>query len=613
MTPTVDYTTFKTLKPSEFDQAADGYRAMGDMAQAAKDHIDNVVVAGMRKSLEGEAADAAQKQLQALSRNFHYTQTECGVVSTALNGFAYDMAAPKRTLEAAVADAQAEQFTVNSDGSVTYPAGPDKVDGKNPSGGTASGATTPTAQGINDQAAQFDPNPYFARAQAIADRIAGALQEATAADEKWAPKLRALKADDDLTVSNRDWRDVTSDTHGVRTAADSYLDTIKRVPQEGSAEDNALWWKRLSEEERAGYVSMHPASVGALNGLPADVRDEANRVVLAEQRGATQQQLDTWLKKEPTHYKPYISPLTGLEVKGAAVPTEEWKEWNKQKDRLEGRLHGMDTIQSRFDMTGRDGLPEAYLLGFDSQGKGGDGRVILANGNPDSADHMAIYVPGTGTHLSDIGGDLDRGTALWRESHGIAQNSKISTITWFDYDAPRSATPGEKGDVFPEAMFDEQASEGGPILRDFLDGNRAAHLEATGNAGHTTLVGHSYGTTVIGDAAKSGGWPDGPLAVDDVLVAGSPGMQADRAADLGIKPGHMWAMSGGGNDNFVREGGKWVAGLGDNVTIPTDHSFGSNVLTSDAADHSAFWDENSLSLRQQAHVITGQYEETKVE
>ncbi|MFC4612288.1 hypothetical protein ACFO9E_31730 [Streptomyces maoxianensis] len=122
-------------------------------------------------------------------------------------------------------------------------------------------------------------------------------------------------------------------------------------------------------------------------------------------------------------------------------------------------------IQSRFDMTGKDGLPDAYLLGFDAEGKGGDGKVILANG---------------------------------------------------------------------------------------------------------------------------------------------------RAADLGIKPGHMWAMGGGGNDGFVREGGMWLAGLGDNWTIPTDPASGSNVLESNAKDHSAFWDEESLSLRQQAYVISGQCERMTV-
>ncbi|MEV8332777.1 alpha/beta hydrolase [Streptomyces niveus] len=604
----MDYSTLTALKPSAFEDAAEGYRSTANMAQAAKDHIENVVAPGMRESLEGVAVDVAHKELRELAANFQYTQTECGVISTALNALAYDLAAAKRKLEAAVADARAENFTVNPGGSVTYPAGPDKVDGKIPQGGTASGVTTPSAQDINRQAAFFDPNPYFARAQAIADRIAVALDEATAADEKWAPKLRALKADDDLTVSARDWTDVTSDTAGVRKAAEAFLDTIKGPPKESTGEANAQWWKSLSQEERADYVSMNPASVGALNGLPADVRDEANRVVFAEQRGATQHQLDTLLRNEPARFRPHVSGRAG-----ARVQTEEWEKWNKEREILQGRVDGMDTIQERFDATGKDGLPEAYLLGFDSEGKGGDGRVILANGNPDTADHTAIYVPGTGTKLSDIDGDLARSEVLWRQSDALGNGASVSTVTWFDYDAPRSAKPGEKGDILPEAMFDEQAAEGGPILRGFLDGSSAAHIEASGNPGHTTAIGHSYGSTVIGDAAKSGGWPEGPLPVDDVLVAGSPGMQADRAADLGIKQGHMWAMAGDGNDGFVREGGRWLAGLGDKWTIPTDPAFGSNVLQSDSADHSGFWNENSLSLSQQAFVVTGQYERTEIE
>ncbi|MEV1039147.1 hypothetical protein AB0J01_21070 [Streptomyces sp. NPDC050204] len=119
----MDYATLKAFKPSEFEDAADGYRSMGNVAQAAKDHIENTVAAGMRGTLEGEAAEASQKQLQALAKNFHYTLTECGVISTALNGFAYDMAAAKRNLNAAIEDAQADGCTVNGDGSVTYPAG----------------------------------------------------------------------------------------------------------------------------------------------------------------------------------------------------------------------------------------------------------------------------------------------------------------------------------------------------------------------------------------------------------------------------------------------------------------------------------------------------------
>ncbi|MEK8144919.1 hypothetical protein NKH18_35465 [Streptomyces sp. M10(2022)] len=117
----MDYAAFKAFKPSEFEDAGDGYHAMGNMAQAAKEHVENSVAAGMRKTLEGEAAEASQKQLQALAKNFHYIHIECGVTSTALNGFAYDMAAAQRKLNAAIGDAQADGCTVNADGSVAFP------------------------------------------------------------------------------------------------------------------------------------------------------------------------------------------------------------------------------------------------------------------------------------------------------------------------------------------------------------------------------------------------------------------------------------------------------------------------------------------------------------
>lgn len=119
----MDLATLNALKPSEFTQAADGYRATSDMAAASKDHLDNVVAAGMRGSLSGEAMDAALAELKKLAANFHYTQIECGLASTALNGFAHDMDVARRKLVSALGDAEALKFAVGADGSVTYPAG----------------------------------------------------------------------------------------------------------------------------------------------------------------------------------------------------------------------------------------------------------------------------------------------------------------------------------------------------------------------------------------------------------------------------------------------------------------------------------------------------------
>ena len=93
------------------------------------------------------------------------------------------------------------------------------------------------------------------------------------------------------------------------------------------------------------------------------------------------------------------------------------------RDYIEAALKGMDAIQRRLDATGSNGLPEAYLLGFDPDpdpDPDGDGRVILANGNPDTADHTAVYVPGTKTDLASIEDELDHGTTLWLESNSLS-------------------------------------------------------------------------------------------------------------------------------------------------------------------------------------------------
>ncbi|MGW7823975.1 hypothetical protein ACWGLF_39095 [Streptomyces puniciscabiei] len=131
----MDLATLKALDPKEFLDAADGYRSTSDMAGAAKDRIDNEIAAAMRKSLNSEAATAAIGQLSELGKNFHYIQIECGLVSTALEAFSYEIEAAKKKLQAAIDGAQAAKLTVNADGSVTYPAGGEKgTDGKVPGG-----------------------------------------------------------------------------------------------------------------------------------------------------------------------------------------------------------------------------------------------------------------------------------------------------------------------------------------------------------------------------------------------------------------------------------------------------------------------------------------------
>lgn len=599
----MDLATLKALKPSEWQDAADGYRATSDMASAAKDHIDNVVVAGMRKSLKGDALDAAVKELGRLSANFHYTQIECGLVSTALNGFAFDMDAAKRKLQSALDDAEAHKFTVNSDGSVTYPEGQPKNGVETPSkGGTAGGQTDPTAQAIDRQAAGFDPNPNFGLAQGIADRIAGALKEATEGDAKWSPKLRALKADDDLTVSKHDLKDAQSDMGGVRDAGKAYLVSIKAPPKNGSPKENADWWKGLSPEEREAYLSLHPDAVGKLDGVPSEIRDEANRIVLGEKEADYQIQLDG-IPKPPANEWTWIT--AGMYP--SKVHTDEWMEWDKkygdQYRHLNASLNGMKAIHTRFDQTGKGGLPEAYLLGFSPEG---NGRAIVATGNPDTAQNQAVYVPGTTASLDKVGGDIDRMTELWRQTQESQPGSSVSTITWLGYDAPQ--------DVVKDAPFEHYAYDGAPAYRQFMDGLDASH-NGPGEP-HRTAIGHSYGTTLIGAAAQTG-----DLSADDVIFAGSPGVKVGSAEEMDVPKGRVWNEEADGDPvpdigRWGHGGSQWKLG-GGTFLIPSDDQFGANQMnthaegsgptaTKGSEGHSEYWNKDTTALKNQALVVVGE-------
>lgn len=81
------------------------------------------MLAKLRDTQTAQAADAALGDLSRLARNFQYIHAECGLVRTALNGFAAEVATPQSRLKQALEDAEGYGFTVHQDGSVSYPAG----------------------------------------------------------------------------------------------------------------------------------------------------------------------------------------------------------------------------------------------------------------------------------------------------------------------------------------------------------------------------------------------------------------------------------------------------------------------------------------------------------
>jgi hypothetical protein len=225
-----------------------------------------------------------------------------------------------------------------------------------------------------------------------------------------------------------------------------------------------------------------------------------------------------------------------------------------------------------------------YLLGIDNHA---DGRAIVAVGNPDTAAHTAVVVPGVNTELDDMAGQIGRAGNLRQAADDLTPGAgDVAVVAWLGYDTP-GANPG--------ALGGGHANAGAPLLDRFVDGLRTSH---EGERGHLTVVGHSYGSTVVG-TASSGGYG---FAADDIVVAGSPGMRVDNVSDLNIDARHVWAGAAKGDDISG-----WLSGFAHN-TEPHKEEFGANRFTTDTTGHSDYWKPNSESLRNQARIVVGMYD-----
>ncbi|MFJ9641171.1 alpha/beta hydrolase [Streptomyces sp. NPDC101178] len=481
---TLTWAKLREVRCAELEEAADGWGRASNRADAARDRIDTQLVNDLRRTQKGEAAQAAVRRLRRLSKNFQYVYTECGLLRTTLNSLAHELKAQQRVLQGALDDAAALKFTVHPDGSVTYPAaGEGLVDGKPLAGGRASGVPNP---GMASPSGLVAPNPNAAKAQDIADRVARAVRTAADVDWRYAKILRALKAEDGLGVPAATWTDAAGDAAAVRQAASGYL--RQEIPHDASPAERKAWWEGLTDEQREEYLAVYPDQIGNLDGIPALVRDAANR----------------------DNLQLLMGKLAGQDDEDAAT-----------------KLAALGEIDRQLEAVPRPGEPPMYLLGIGDQG---NGRAIVSYGNPDTSRNVAAYVPGLNTSLDEefAKGDLGRARdlAIASNRHG----GSTAAITWLGYDAPQS--PDGWG-TFAVAG-DGRAEDGGRSFSSFMGGLAATSEHADS---HMTAIGHSYGSRTVGAAAQQG---SGIPGVDDIVFVGSPGVGVDSADDLGVGRDHVF-------------------------------------------------------------------------
>ncbi|MCJ0906902.1 alpha/beta hydrolase [Rhodococcus sp. ARC_M6] len=303
------------------------------------------------------------------------------------------------------------------------------------------------------------------------------------------------------------------------------------------------------------------------------------------------------LPDNPTELSAYWNSLSPIEKDSLATrfPTIGNRDGLPALDRDYYNRRYLDSLSTSPDRTyaavASELRPDMFLLSLST-----DGHAVIALGNPDTADNVATLVPGTGTSLSGIGGDLARTTAMFNSARAAAPGSANSVILWSGYNAPPS---------LPDAGFDSFADGAAPALDKFQDGLRASH---DGPASHNVVIGHSYGSTVIGAATTDGA----SLDVDDLVFVASPGVDADRVSDLRLDSisaadmgEHVYATTA-----FWDPVQLVPKVLGTHGFDPSDPKFGAQVFESapgapGLSIHGEYWNAENPALNTLGRIISG--------
>ncbi|BBX85540.1 alpha/beta hydrolase [Mycolicibacterium aubagnense] len=363
-------------------------------------------------------------------------------------------------------------------------------------------------------------------------------------------------------------------------------DDGSQIPTNKSPEDVKKWWDSLPPDKQAELRDKWPEKLGNLNGVPIVDRDKANRKVwerdlhlpdtIAESRGVTRDEV-----------------LAHPELYGLTGPT---------MDRYKNACKIQDAFNK--DATARDAdrnAPEIFLVKYDPEAFGGKGSAAIALGNPDTAKNTTVMVSGFTTSVA--GDTMADGSAvnMYNEANKADPGSSTAVLQWMGYDAPGLDARG----VGVAEPF--MARDGAQILAADVNALAVTH---EGAHSHTTVIGHSYGSTTVADAAAGYG-----MRADDVVLVGCPGTDlAKSAADFHLPPGGHLYVGAASSDPVTNFGQEHInvpgVGLGadpamDGYGSTRFHAEVPGVSINPIHDHSEYFTPGSESLFSIADIVSG--------
>jgi hypothetical protein len=360
-----------------------------------------------------------------------------------------------------------------------------------------------------------------------------------------------------------------------------------------------LWEKLDKDHKEAIYNRYH--DIGNHGGIPFDPpdhlgRDHYNNRHLGEITGQKEQDLKDARGREP-HWNPQGD-------KTFEQFQHDHAEWERKCADLQTQVDGYHNLRATLDRTQNDKLPR-FLGIVDDKGHGS-----VSTYNPDYAKYTGVVVPGTYCDLTQTG-DYDDHSQQMIKSAVIASNGQmrpgdLSVTEWFGYDRPMSVSglegkPPWAGELGP-------ALNGAPALDQFIDGLRASHQDdLLGGRSHVTVIGHSYGTTLVGAAATGGNHLD----ADSVVLLASPGAIADSAHGLSLAPsaevftakafGDIIEVANIGGDFLEDIGLSGTVGLGEDPTSWKD----AYRMDAGVGGHGSYWDPKSPAMKNIGKILIG--------
>ncbi|MDJ0396347.1 alpha/beta hydrolase [Rhodococcus sp. G-MC3] len=437
-------------------------------------HVESVTCDTLA-NWEGDASVAVAARTLAERMAGSYLVAAVDTYSKVFGSAARELGSIRDSVVAAVDTALAEGFDVADNGHVIAP----------------TSATGDIGLDVVLQAS-FDD-----RAHGIESLLRPLLADAAVIDCAWASRLQ------DAVDAIRTLVDAPAASEGYSRAVRAVLDGDTPLPNEPAA--MAEFWRGLTDAEKDGLAAWDP-TIGNRDGLPAVDKSRYNLAHLGTLVDDARVHLNLIESRHPDWMRDENLPRRGERA-------DEYSGWLDEREAMAGSIAGYDTVRSHLDRAGVD----TFLMNIDH-----NGRAALALGNPDTSGNVATYVPGTSSSLATIGGDMSRIAGLLDSSnaHSAGPNS---VVAWLGYTAPPDLV---------DTVAEKYADAGAPRLDRFQDGLRAAHF---GPPSHNTVIGHDYGSTVIGHAMRD----NASLAVDNVVFVGSPGVGVRRVDELtldGVDP-----------------------------------------------------------------------------